>query len=215
MSNRLTQARMTFEHRIDEAADFVARCKTGRHGTVNRSLFVVNQLEWAHEIAVLKIVVASENFFEQTFGLYVLGKRTATGFRVGRLRRNISSSLPQILQIFRGDRNFIGWVEPTEIIERAARWLKGGEPYQTTLTSTSQLLVYVKKMRNVIAHESDDAIEKYEKATRNLYGALPKRVSPGAQLIQPPPPAIPYLNGATLFEAILGTYRLIGQRIVP
>lgn len=214
MASRLDQARISFEGRVDEAADFASRCAVARHGTTERRALVNAQIEWAHELATLKIIVASERFFEVTLGLYVLGNRTSRGFRARRLKK-VNSSLPQILDIFRGDKEFVGWVEPAAVIERASRWLREGEPYQTTLSSAGQLLTYLKKMRNVVAHESDDASEKYASATRSLYGALPRRVTPGAQLLQPPPPAIPYLVGNNLFEALVGTYRLIGRQIVP
>jgi hypothetical protein len=170
-------------------------------------------MEWAHEAALLKLVVASEQFFEVTLGLYALGERTRSGYRPRR-RRHIQSSLPSILEVFRGDQEFVGWNEPAVIIRRAERWLRQGEPYQTTLAAGSQLLTYLKIMRNAIAHASDNALEKYENATRRLYGALPRRVTPGAQLLQAPPAAIPYLAGATLFDASVSVYRLVALGIV-
>ena len=118
-------------------------------------------------------------------------------------------------EVFRGDQEFIGWNDASTVIRRAERWLKGGEPFQTTLSGTSQLLAYLKKMRNAIAHESGSAQEKYEKATRSLYGALPKRVSPGAQLMAAPPRAIPYLIGGNLFDAAVQAYCAVAMRIVP
>jgi hypothetical protein len=163
---------------------------------------------------LLKLVVASEQFFEVTLGLYAIGERTATGYRPRR-RRRVESSLPSILELFRGDQDFLGWNEPSVIIRRAERWLQNGEPYQTTLASASQLLAYLRIMRNAIAHASDNAAEKYENATRRLYGALPKRTTPGAQLVGPPPAGIPYLAGGNLFSASVSAYRLIATSIVP
>lgn len=214
MPNRLGRERAEFEQRIAESESFVNRCKAARSPGINRPALVTSQVEWAHEVATLKLVVASEQFFETTLGLYVLGKRTPTGYRVRRLR-TIASSLPAVLDVFTGDQDYLGWNSPTVIIERAERWLKGGGPYQGTLSSASQILVYLKKMRNAIAHDSDNARKEYQQATRRLYGALPRRVCPGAQLIQPPPPGISYLVGASLFESVVGTYRLIAKQIVP
>src|SRR5690606_14908195 len=139
-------------------------------------------------------------FFEESLGLYVIGERTESGYRPRR-RRIIQSSLPSILEVFRGEQDFIGWNDPTAIIERAEKWLRDGGPYQNTLAGASRLISYLRWMRNAIAHASDSATEKYERATRNLYGAVPKRLTPGSQLLRPPPPAIPYLIGPTLFDA--------------
>ena len=163
---------------------------------------------------MLKLIIASEQFFETTLGLFTLGHRTPRGYRPRRLRF-LNCSLPAALDVFRGDQDFVGWNSPSVIIDRAARWLRNAEPYQTPLSSASQLLSYLKKMRNAMAHDSDDAREKYAEATRRLYGSLPKRVYPGAQLLQPPPPGIGYLTGQNLFDATLRTYRLIAQQIVP
>jgi hypothetical protein len=212
--SRLSKARAEFEARTREAEAFVLRCRGVRHATSNRRGLTGGQIEWTAETAALKLVVASERFFEVTMALYALGIRAPSGYRPRRLRK-FDSSLSQMMQVFKGDQDFIGWNDPRTIISRAERWLKGGEPYRTTLASASQLLSYLKKMRNAIAHESDSANDKYQNATRSLYGALPRRVCPGAQLISPPPAGIPFLIGQTLFDAAIQSYRVVAQRIVP
>jgi len=212
--SRLNQARAQFERRLREAEDFVKRCQGARHASRNRPALIAGQIEWAHEAAAVKLAVASEQFLEITLGLYTLGHRTTSGYRPRRVR-TVVLSLPSMLEVFRGDQAFIGWSDPSTVIARSARWLRRGEPYLTTLSSASQLLSYLKKMRNVIVHESDDAVERYERATRALYGALPRRIAPGAQLAGPPPTGMPFLVGASLFEACLGVYRTIAQGVVP
>lgn len=210
---RLNNMRDRFEHRVLEAETFVSRCGAALHHRGYGAALLARQLEWAHELAMLKVIVASEEFFETTMGLYVIGERTSRGYRPRR-RRQVRSSLPEVLKVFRGDRDYVGWGHPADVIQRAEQWLRNGDPYQTTLSAASQLLVYLKTMRNCIAHESDSAFDKYKNATRKLYGALPRNVSPGAQLILPPPAAIPGLVGASLFDASLGVYRLVAQQIV-
>jgi hypothetical protein len=211
--SRLNRARAVFEVRLAIAAQFASRCVVARHATVNRRALAANEIELAHEAAALKLVVASELFFETSMGLYVIGERCDSGYRPRR-RSQLVLSLNNILEIFKGDQDYVGWNSAAVIIERAERWLRGGEPFQTALSSVSQLVTYLRKMRNVIAHESDSAIEEYERATRALYGALPRRVVPGAQLLGAPPPGIPYLAGPRLFDAVLASYRLLAQRIV-
>lgn len=214
MPNRLGRARSEFERRITEAEKFVVRCQTAKNTLRNRPLLVTTQIEWVYEAATLKMIVASEQFFELTLGLYVLGHKSPTGFRPRRLAV-VNSSLSAMLGVLRGDQPFVGWNEPSAVIKRAERWLRNGDPYQNTLSAASQLLSYLKKMRDVIAHESDNALEKYEKATRRLYGALPRRVSPGAQLIQPVPAGLANLAGASLFQASADAYRVVAKGIVP
>ena len=214
MPSRLNRVRAEFERRIREAEEFVLRCVHARHASANRRALIASQVEWVHEAAALKVVVASEQFLELTLGLYVLGHKTSTGYRPRRLKV-VKSSLLSVQEVFRGDQQFVGWNDASVVIRRAERWLRDGEPYRTALSGASQLLSYLKKMRDAIAHESDIAIEKYEDATRGLYGALPKTVSPGAQLLGPPPSGIPYLVGVNLFQAAMAVYRLVAQGIVP
>lgn len=149
-----------------------------------------------------------------TLGMYVVGDKTASGYAPRRLKK-VRMSLAQIIDVFRGDQDFVGWNNPPDVIERAERWLKNGEPYQTVLSAASQTLAYVKKMRNVIAHQSPAALAKYTDATRKLYGALPPHCSPGDQLQQPPPRAIPGLTGATFFEATINIYRRVAAGVAP
>ena len=159
------------------------------------------------------MITAFERFMETSLGLYAIGARTESGFRPRR-RQQINVTLPAVLALFRGDAAFVGWVDPQAVTRRAEKWLRGGEPFQTALTPLSALLVYVLQMRNVIAHESDSAFDKYEKATRHLYGALPSRLQPGEQLMSPPPGGLAGVTGASLFSGVVTAYRWIGAAVV-
>jgi hypothetical protein len=213
-SLQLRLARARFEAKIAECQEYVRRCQIARHQTAERSALSAKQIEWAVETGTLKLVVASERFFETSMALYALGHHAPNGYRPRRLRR-LDCSVPEMCEIFMGDQNFVGWNDPSTIIQRAEGWFKNGEPYQTNLSGTSRLVSYLKKMRNAIAHESATAYETYSRETRNLYGALPRRVQPGAQLLGPPPAAIPYLTATTLFESVLACYRSLAAGIAP
>jgi hypothetical protein len=213
--DRLLRARSQFERRILEAEEFVRRSQGARHATASRRAMTTSQFEWAAEISLLKLVVASEHFFETTMALYTLGNRSPSGYRPRRRSLRVTGTVPNICAMFRGDQRFVGWIDPSDVIRRAERWFRHGDPFQATLSGASQILAYLKKMRNTIAHESETAQDTYVNATRQLYGALPRRVLPGAQLLAPPPRSIPYLVGGTLFEAALNSYRGVAARIVP
>jgi hypothetical protein len=212
--NRLRRARLEFERRILDAEEFLRRSQSAKHATANRPALTTSQIEWAAETALLKIVVASEQFFETTLALYALGNRSPNGYRPRRLRR-LNTTVVGMCEIFKGDQNFVGWIDPSTVVRRAERWFRRGDPFQSPLSGASRLLAYLKKMRNAIAHESDTAQDTYIKETRSLFGALPRRVSPGAQLLAAPPTSIAYLVGANLFEASVNSYRTVAARIVP
>jgi hypothetical protein len=211
--SRLDNVRAEFEARISSVNDFANRCALARHASVERPALRKNHLEWVHEAALLKLFVSSEQFYETAFGLYAIGERTSSGYRARRLKR-LRITLPSILEVFRGDQNYVGWNDSSTIIRRAERWLKNGEPFQTPLSAASQLLGFLRTMRNAIAHESESASEKYRDAVRKIYGAVPNRLSPGAQLLELPPAGIPYLAGASLFEATISSFRLIAAGVV-
>ena len=84
----------------------------------------------------------------------------------------------------------------------------------TALASTAQLLSFVQMMRNVIAHESDSALDKYIEQTRRLYGAKPKEVRPGYQLMAAPPAGLNGAAGSSLFKAVAISYRWIATTVV-
>jgi hypothetical protein len=202
------------EARVDAAEDFVLRSTRARHQTAERSALLSSHLEWVHEAALLKVGVAFEHYLETSMGLYVLGERTNTGFRPRR-KKKVSMNLPSILDVFRGDQDFVGWNTPEHIIRRAEKWLRNGEPFFTSISAASQTINFLRYIRNVIAHDSDSANEKLEKATRRLYGALPKARSPGALLIAVPPPGLPVAGQPSLFAAAMSTYKALAVSIVP
>jgi hypothetical protein len=123
-------------------------------------------------------------------------------------------SLPEILRVFRGDAAFVGWIDANAVTGRADEWLRNGEPFRTALGATRQTLSFVQKMRNVIAHESDTAFDKYGDEARRLYGAMPKVLGPGYQLLTAPPTGLIGMTSATLFAGVTATFRWIAATIV-
>lgn len=202
------------EARIVSAEDFVLRSTRARHHANQRSALLTSQLEWVHEAALLKVGVAFERFLETSMGLYVLGERTTSGFRP-RIRKKVAMNLPAILEVFRGDQDFVGWNTPEQIIKRAQKWLRNGEPYLTSISAASMTINFLKQARNVIAHDSENANEKFEKGIRRLYGALPRARSPGALLIAAPPPGLPVAGQPSLFSSAMLTYKALAASIVP
>jgi hypothetical protein len=214
MPRNLENVRTRFETCITSAEQFLNRCRTARHSTASRAAFRQLELEWCAEHALLKITVASEAFLEQALGAYVIGERAPGGFRAAR-KRKLHVPHSHALQIFRGDRKFVGWNAPGLVIQRAEFWLRDGEPFTTALAPVSQVLGYVRLMRNAIAHESESATDEFLIRTRQLYGALPRSVSPGHQLLEPCPAALPGLAGADLFTGIALMYRSLATTVVP
>lgn len=214
MPHHLLRARTAFLREIDDAADFFSRANSARHQSIERKAFTTAQREWCAEHTLLKLTVGAECFLEQALGAYVIGERAPSGYRPRRIRR-INASLPEALRIFRGDRDFVGWITPGQVIKRAEGWLRNGEPFSSALSPVSQVLGYVRLMRNSIAHESESAQDQFLDRTRALYGALAPNTSPGGQLLQPPPAALGALVGRNLLTGITEVYRAVSSAVVP
>ncbi len=214
MPGQLRRNRDAFFRAIDNAEDFLNRSRTARHSTANRIAYTTMQLEWVAEHTLLKMTVACELFLERSMGAYVIGERAPSGFRAARTRR-LNVPLSEAIRIFRGDRDFVGWISPGLVIQRAEAWLRNGEPFSSALAPMSLLLGYVRLMRNSIVHESESANELFLNRTLALYGPLPGFVTPGRQLCQPCPAGLPGLIGPDLISAIIATYRALAASVVP
>src|SRR5437016_10422147 len=160
MPKNLAKLRSKFVSCITDAEDLLNRSRTARHPSQSRPAFTRYQLECCAECALLKLTVASEAFLEQSLGAYVIGERSPSGFRPAR-KRKLDMPHSHALEIFRGDREFVGWNAPGRVIQRAESWLRNGEPFTAALAPISQALGYVKLMRNAIAHESESATDHF------------------------------------------------------
>lgn len=213
MSNRLGRCKSGFLKRVDRAEKLVHDVSLARHATLPRLALRLSQKYWVYEIALLKLLVGSERFFEDCLGFYAIGERSPGGYRPRR-RRKIQVSHREVLATFRGDRDYLEWSDPQAVIERADHWLVDARPFRDPISATSQLLTYLRHLRNVIAHESGASREKLRSSTRRLYGAVPRSLCPGQQLASPGPTGIPGLTDSTLFESALATFRAIAGQLV-
>lgn len=216
MSNRLGRCKSGFLKRVGEAEKLVHDVSLARHATLQRLALRLSQKHWMYEIALLKLLVGSERFFEDCLGFYAMGERSPGGYRPRRRRqRQIQASHRQVLATFRADRDYGEWSDPQAVIERADCWLVDGRPFRDPVSGTSQLLTYLRHLRNVIAHESGASRQKLRKSTRRLYGAVPRSLCPGQQLASPGPTGISFLAGGTLFDSAVATFRAIAGQLVP
>jgi hypothetical protein len=216
MPRRVAILRTGFQASVASAVSFAQRGQNARRPNVAVPAFSREHLEWIHEAALLKIFVAWEAYLENVMGCYALGERAASGYRAPRLpRRRVNTTLPELLQVFRGDQRYVGWADPYKVIARARGWFRDGEPFTTRLGAAAQLLTYLLAVRNAIAHESDTAYERFITETRRLYGTVGRRTTPGGQLLSACPPGIPGLVGATLFHASAQALEAVAVALAP
>lgn len=213
MASPLARTRTGFVRAVDEAETFLvrARSRPARAGGAATS-FTRNQLEWCAETSLLKAFLALEVFLEDCMALYVVGERAPGGRRPRRLKK-LDGTTKQAKETFKGGKAFVKWNNSGEVIKRASEWLKDGEPFTTALSGASTPLGYLRVVRNAIAHESESAADQFSEQTRKLYGAVPRRLTPGSVLLGPCAAALgPH---ATLIDGSFVVLRAIAAGVVP
>jgi len=205
--------RRSFEDELEEAVDFLSRGRQAIDRATGRPVFTQKQVSILAETSFLCGCVAWERFLELSLAHYVLGERAPSGYRPKRIIK-MRATLPRMRKVFAGDKNYVGWIESGVVRKRAGVWLKDGGPYGPALTSGGTLLTYLRKLRNVVAHDSESAFGEFEDATRQYYGSVPSNFSAGGQLLAVSAPSFGGTGGELLSDAF-AAYRLLAQQIVP
>jgi len=140
------------------------------------------------ELAFLQLFLAWEDFLEETFIRYMCGGKTESGYSP-RLRLE-AQNMNHALELLKGSRQYVDWVESREIQNRARIFFEEGGPYQSAIDGAITELNHLKIIRNRIAHRSKSAEHQFDELTRQqLLGYRPKGLTPGLLLrIKLPPP---------------------------
>ncbi len=138
-----------------------------------------------HEAAFLRAFVAWERFLEETFLSYLMGQKSISGRSLHRYYQppNASSAW-NLLAMMSGRRPYLDWTEATEVAKRAKVVFRNGGWF-VRLTAQNSILQDMKKLRNAISHDSDDARAKFEGLVRRELRTLPSGCTPGSFLGTP------------------------------
>lgn len=128
-----------------------------------------------------------EVFLEELFVLYARGKSTISGRTVPRF------ILPKdglhARDLIRSNMNYLEWNSPDVLIQRAETYLDGG-PIKQSIVQHKDRLNTIRRIRNAIAHRSDDAWQRYANAVTAELRAPPlKTPEPGGFLMMTDPRA--------------------------
>ena len=128
-----------------------------------------------------------ESFLEELFILYACGKPTISGKQ---LKRYISpKDGKHAREIIKSGMNFLEWNSPDILIQRSETYLNGG-PVKQAITLHKARLEVIRKVRNAIAHRSDEAWVRYTKIVGNELRAPPLSMpEPGEFLLMSDPSA--------------------------
>jgi len=132
------------------------------------------------QLAFLQLFLAWEDFLEQTFICYMCRGKTGSGYSPELRVR--AQNLDHALEILKGPRQYVEWVDGHEIQDRAKTFFQGGEPYYSAIVGAITQLNEMRKIRNRIAHRSKSSEQQFEELGRQLLGYKPKGLTPGLLL---------------------------------
>jgi len=160
------------------------------------------------ELAFLRGFLAWEGFLEESFILYMLGKRPQTGRPPQRyvLPRNRESAHDLAAE----GRPYARW-DATSVTSRAQRFFRDGRPYIQALQPSQNALADAKTIRNAIAHVSVAARNKFETLVRRELTVLPPRLTVGGFLNTTKSGVTPPVS---FLEFYLDKLQFVAERIV-
>ena len=164
----------------------------------------INQI---NELAFLGMYLAWESFIEASFIRFMCGAVTRT--RYSPKLYVAPTSLEHALSFFVvRPRDYVEWSSGQQVIERAEMVFKDGEPYKSAIRPSLTDLDHMQKIRNVIAHRSESAREKFEKSVRDMLGARPHGLTPGLFL------SLPHASGRPYVEHYKDVLSVVASRII-
>lgn len=131
------------------------------------------------ELAFFRAFLAWESFLEESFVLYLLGKKPPRGRAPRRF------ALPpnrQAAQDFVAEGHEYPRWDAASVGSRAQRFFLGGGAFTNALRSNQALLEEAQTIRNAVAHGSGRARQKFENLVRTKVGTLPPNSSVGSFL---------------------------------
>lgn len=123
------------------------------------------------ELAFLRAFLAWEAFLEHSFLVYLTGQIPARGRAPKRYYFPPSQKLAR--ELLADGRDYARWADAGAVGMRATRFFKDGHPFRDALRSSTVALTDANMIRNMIAHESAQARDRFETVVRRELTSLP------------------------------------------
>lgn len=148
-----------------------------------RQQWTLARLESLYELAFLRVFASWEMCLEGILYRTLCGYSLTTGQEAlcsGGYHSTLGSAESAVLAAFGGSRGaaFLLWHDPHKVIKRCQRFVSSGTQ-ETILTSNVARLEHISRTRHRIVHDSLDAKNKFDSATRGLVGTVYPRSRPG------------------------------------
>jgi len=164
--------------------------------------FTITYRDMLIELAFLHMFLAWERFLEESFLLYMLGKKSPRRYAPQCFVTPPTRAHAFLLTLPERGRSYAEWDNAEDVRKRAKRFFKKGDPYESVLSDHTHILKDIQTIRNAIVHRSISSREKFDNVVRINLGYLPYKLPVGNFLIkQVSGHAVPisyldyYLNG--------------------
>lgn len=172
--------------------------------------FSTDHMHLVTELAFLRSFLAWEVFLEESFVLFLLGKRAPKARPAN--RKVVPRSRTVAMQLMKGERDWADWTVPSTVLHRAERFFDQGEPFSSVLKDQQSKLEDIKCIRNALAHSSSYSREKFENLVRRELKTLPVGLTVGGFLSMAVPASSPPMS---FLEYYIIHLRVAADRIVP
>ena len=126
------------------------------------------------EALFMRAFTAYEQDIETLFFHYVTGGTSIGGERPNTYLRTRDVAIAK--RLARGGQKFLSWSKPQQIRDAAGRYIENGWPIVDAMNAGSDVLADCERIRNRIAHKSDQSQLQFDTVQRNRFGT--ERVFP-------------------------------------
>src|SRR6266404_6291635 len=190
----LSSALVSFNSSLEETSNLVAGATQWVTVRPPRGVLRFSQKhkEYITELGFLRAFLAWEQFIEETFTLYLLGKEPPRGRSPYRYVAPPTRAIAEQL-IVPERRQYVRWTIVNEVAERADRFFRDGKPFGPALRPQTNLFDEMRIIRNAIAHAQAASQDRFKALVRSksTTGTYPPHLTIGGFLGSTVPASAP------------------------
>lgn len=147
---------------------------TKAHYSTNDDLLLIRELTIKQSF--LAIFTGWEHFLENSMIAYVLDESNISGFQPKRYIFPVNKEHAD--KIIKGNAYYPDWSEIKLVKEMAERLFEDGQPFLTALNGFNSVYTEIKKVRNVIVHNSIKSKAEFDTLVRTALNASSVGITP-------------------------------------
>jgi hypothetical protein len=209
---RLNTVLLSLTENLDKTEKLAAAAQMWINSTKKGTpKFTIHHRDMVIEIAFFRAFLSWEAFIEETFILYLLGKKPPKG--KGLNSPVVATTRKAAGIIIEGDRNYVDWVKTESVMKRAGKIFGDSEPYFSQLKTKRSMFNELIILRNAIAHASLRSQEEFKNLSRTkLAGSYSPGITIGGFLGHTVPGSTP---PQSFLEEYLDGLRIVSTLIIP